>query len=102
MFKNENNIVVLESDEKKRLYKLELMARSSLSSILGSYVITIFDCCREYMAPPILNTRGLDDDNDDEPVPEKYQHSKTNLIIINGCPPNKFVPATSFISRGFF
>ena len=80
MCKNVNNIVVLEQNEKKRLYKLEEMSRS-LSNLPGSYIITIFDCCREYMAPPNTATRGLDA----TPVPEEHKRSDTNLILINGC-----------------
>ena len=69
----------------------------SLSKLPGSYIITIFDCCREYMAPLDLSTRGLTHE-----VPEEYKRSKENFIIINGCPPNKTVPAYSFIAKGFF
>ena len=98
MYKNSNHIVVLENDKKKRFYNLEAMTRS-LSKIEGSYIITIFDCCREYMAPLDTVTRGL---NVDDPVSEEHLHSDTNFIIINGCPPNKTVPAYSFIARGFF
>ena len=65
--------------------------------------MTIFDCCREYKAAPVQNTRGLRDNDDDYvPVDPKYLHSDTNFIQINGCPPNKFVPAYSFIAKGFF
>ena len=52
MLKNENNIVVLEDDTSKRLYRLEFHSQA-LSKIPNSYIITIFDCCREYVAPPI-------------------------------------------------
>ena len=97
MYKNLNNIVAVESNENKRLYGLEAMSRS-LSCLEGSYVITIFDCCREYMAPRDTSTRGL---NDQDSVPDIYMSSNTNLILVNGCPPNKLVPAYSFIARGF-
>ena len=101
MCQNENNIVVLESEEKKRYYKLERMARS-LSTYKGSYIITIFDCCREYVPPPSSNTRGLNNFEDEVSVPDEYSHSDTNFIIINGCAPNKTVPGYSFIAKGFF
>ena len=92
MLKNENNMVVLESEEKNRFYNLEAQSRA-LSSFKRSYIISIFDCCREYMAPLDQNTRGLGKDEDEyDPVDQKYLHSDTNFIQINGCPPNKFVP----------
>ena len=50
------------------------------------------------MAPPNTETRGLSDD----PVPEDYKRSNTNLIIVNGCPPNQTVWTVSFIAKGFF
>ena len=52
MFKNENNIVVIESDQKNRLHRLEHHSRA-LSKFKGSYIITIFDCCRENMLPSV-------------------------------------------------
>ena len=52
MLKNENNIVLLEENENKRLYRLEQHSRA-LSKFKGSYILTIFDCCREYMAPAV-------------------------------------------------
>ena len=52
MLKNENNIVVLESDKSKRLYRLEYLSQA-LSEIPNSYIMTIFDCCREYMPPEV-------------------------------------------------
>ena len=81
MYKNVNNIIVV--DENKKHYELERMSRS-LSKLPRSYIITIFDCCREYMAPLDMVTRGLGND----PVPEDYKRSNENLILINGCPPN--------------
>ena len=80
MLKNENNIVVLESEEKNRFYNLEAQSRA-LSSFKKSYVITIFDCCREYMVPLDQNTRGLGNDEDEyDPVDPKYLHSDRNFI----------------------
>ena len=61
MCRNVNNIVVLESEERRRFYKLEEFARN-LSHEKDCYIITIFDCCREYMAPFNPGTRGLDSD----------------------------------------
>ena len=105
MLKNQNNIVVLDKDKKKRYFNLELWSRS-LSSIEGSYIITIFDCCREYM--PVPTTRGIGSNEEDAEHdvsapenPEDMMHSYTNLILINGCAPNKTVPGYSFIAEGF-
>ena len=52
------------------------------------------------MAPDVSTTRGKG--NDDEKVDQKYLHSDTNFIQINGCPPNQTVPGYSFIATGFF
>ena len=55
------------------------------------------------MAPKDPTTRGLGNNSVGyDPVDQKHLHSDTNLILINGCPPNKFVPAYSFIAKGFF
>ena len=55
------------------------------------------------MAPSVQATRGLGNNIDiDDPVPEDKMRSYTNFIQINGCPPNEFVPAYSFIAKGFF
>lgn len=56
------------------------------------------------MPLPVKKTRGSGeyDDGEDDPVPEDKLHSDTSYIQINGCPPNKFVDAYSFISSGFF
>ena len=64
MYKNQNHIIVLEEDEKKQLFPLEAYMRN-MSILKGSYVIAIFDCCREYKEPlPISRTRGLGSNNE--------------------------------------
>ena len=75
MLKNENNIAVLEDDKSKRFYRLEYHSQA-LSKIPNSYIMTIFDCCREYMPPPVKQTLGLGgNDSDYKPDEQKYMHS---------------------------
>ena len=76
MLKNENNIAVLETDEKKRYYGLECSSRA-LSDIPRSYIITVFDCCREYVTPPKKEDRGLGDMNTDT---KQDSHDKLHSI----------------------
>ena len=63
----------------------------------NSYVIGIFDCCREAynedIFPPV-QTRGLDGNEENEVQVEKGQ----NVFLIFGCPSNRGVPATSKIA----
>ena len=80
MLKNENNIAVLETDENKRFYGLECSSRA-LSEISGSYIITVFDCCREYVSPPEKKDRGLGDINTETiQDPHDKLHSNENFI----------------------
>ena len=76
MLENENHIVVLESNKTKQFYRLEFCTQA-LSKIPNSYVITIFDCCREYMPPQVLDKRGL---GHTDLVEEKYLHCDQNFI----------------------
>ena len=57
MVRNENKIVVQEKTEDKYLYNLEFQSQA-LSKIENSYILTIFDCCREYQAPYAKENRG--------------------------------------------
>ena len=85
MFKNTNQIILIESDKRKRLYNIEGMLRN-LSSYEKSYIILIFDTSREYLAPPEERSRGFTDGTQD---PDEYKRSNTNFIIINACQPNR-------------
>ena len=68
----------------------------------NSYVIGIFDCCREKYSEakfPKLALRGDGDANEEKEVlVEKGQ----NVFLIFGCPANRGVPATSKIASQFF
>ena len=64
MFKNTNQIILVESDKRKRLYNIEGMLRN-LSSYEKSYIILIFDTSREYLAPPEEHSRGFTDGTQD-------------------------------------
>ena len=57
---------------------------------------------------PVPTTRGIGSNEEDAEHdvsapenPEDMMHSYTNLILINGCAPNKTVPGYSFIAEGF-
>ena len=83
----------------KRMYPLEKMLRS-LAKSDGSYVVSVFDCCREKLPPTA--TRGLnlgDFDQDLDFVPENCQE---NLIMTFGCRPSAGVPAKSTIAFQYF
>ena len=89
-----------DPSKKIPLYNLEARLRS-LGEMDNSFVIGIFDCCREaYNAgifPPVA-TRGGDGNEERDEVVETGQ----NVFLIFGCPSNKGVPATSKIASQFF
>ena len=85
----------------KRFYPLEKMLRSFAQSD-GSYVVSVFDCCREKLPPS--QTRGLNTTDFDEgdmflAAPEDSQE---NLIMTFGCRPSAGVPAKSTIAKSYF
>jgi hypothetical protein len=82
-----------------------------LAQIPGSYILAIFDCCREklrYDAPPPTATgikgvvhaaRGTGE----APEEDTDEHTSfRNLIMVFGCPPNSFVPADSTLTVELF
>ena len=78
----------------------------SLAKADGSYVVTVFDCCREKLA--IGPTRGLSQDllnedcfNVDEWIGQPEQ-SQENIIITYGCQPSAGVPAKSTMAKAYF
>ena len=89
-----------DPQKKIPLYNLEARLRS-LADLDNSYVIGIFDCCREAydesMFPPVA-TRGGDGNEEREVMVEKGK----NLFLIFGCPSNRGVPASSKIAYQFF
>ena len=83
-----------------KLYPIEKMLRS-LAKADGSYVIALFDCCRERIIAGA--TRGVNVEEDDgmaaasEQIPENHE----NFIITYGCPPTEGVPAKSTIAKTY-
>ena len=81
------------------LYNLEARLRS-LGQLDNSFVIGIFDCCREAfdksVFPPEAATRGGDGNEERDDVVEKEEGR--NVFLIFGCASNKSVPATSKIA----
>ena len=81
----DNITQVVLNDTDKPYYPLENMARV-FSEIEGAYVMVIFDCCRE--------NRNRPDYRASNAVPEQeFRSAYRNLMIINGCPPNRKVAA---------
>ena len=90
----DNITKVVLNDTAKPYYPLENMARC-FSEIEGAYVMVIFDCCRENRNKPEYRA-GND-------VPEQESNAAyRNLILINGCDPNRKVAAKSSIATEFF
>ena len=73
----------------------------ALGNLDNSYVIGIFDCCRdaydERIFPPKADRGGIGNATRDVEV-EKGR----NVFLIFGCPSNKSVPAKSQIASQFF
>ena len=95
---NQSQIVL--PDAKAPLYNLEARLRA-LSELDNSYVIGIFDCCREAydesMFPQNL-TRGATGIQEGEVEVNRSQ----NVFLIFGCAANQGVPAQSKIANTFF
>ena len=92
---NQSQIVMPDPKSKKPLYNLEARLRA-LGNLDNSFIIGIFDCCRDQLdvsifPPETAATRGNDDKQDVEVEREKGR----NVILIFGCPSNKSVPAKS-------
>ena len=94
---NQSQIVLPDASKKIPLYNLEARLRA-MGQEDNSYVIGIFDCCREKYNEanfPKLALRGDGDANEEKEVlVEKGQ----NVFLIFGCPANRGVPATSKIA----
>ena len=89
-----DNLVYSQLNE-ERIYPLERMLRG-LAKADGSYVVCLFDCCRERMKAgaargPGTEVGGMLD------VPTNSE-TEENLIITYGCPPTEGVPAKSTIA----
>ena len=76
---------------------MEKMLRS-LAKADGSYVMALFDCCREKIVSQ--ETRGLGSEEEEAfimDIPESHE----NFIITYGCPPSEGVPAKSTIAKAY-
>ena len=94
---NQSQIVLPDASKKIPLYNLEARLRA-MGEEDNSYVIGIFDCCREAYDEamfPKVQTRGGDGNEENEVPVDKGQ----NVFLIFGCPANKGVPATSKIAN---
>ena len=98
MSDNQSQIVVPDASKKIPLYNLENRLRA-MGQEDNSFVIGVFDCCREAynegIFPPVAGaTRGGDGNEEQDEVVETGQ----NVFLIFGCPSNRGVPATSKIA----
>ena len=96
MNENQSQIILPDSSKKIPLYNLENRLRA-MGQEDNSYVIGIFDCCREAYNEdnfPLVVTRGGDGNEERDEVVETGQ----NVFLIFGCPSNRGVPATSKIA----
>ena len=95
---NHSQIVMPDKSMKIPLYNLEGRLRS-LGGLDNSYVIGIFDCCRDKYTEDIFHhevvkQRGEPGTEKQEVIVEKGR----NVFLIFGCPQNKSVPAESKIA----
>jgi len=86
-----NNFAMCNSDVKvETKFPFEQFART-LSTYPDSYVVCIFDACREDMPDALRGKNAADDDE-----------SPGNLIMVLGCPPGGSVQAESSAIVEFF
>ena len=90
-----------------RMYPMEKNLRA-LAKMEGSYVVAVFDCCREKLpAAPMRGGGGgnqaaaLDDDGSNEMLVQP-QGSHENFIITYGCQPSAGVALKSTIAKTYF
>ena len=87
-----------------RMYPLEKMLRT-LAKADGSYLVAVFDCCREKVEQQAMrglkaDTEGLEHDGDEWIGQPK--DSQENIIITYGCQPSAGVPQKSTIANTYF
>ena len=83
------------NDTSKTYYKMENIARI-YSETPDCYLLVVFDCCRENLNAPKFRSGGGVSEQESDPAAYR------NLILINGCPPNKGVDAKSSIATELF
>ena len=79
-------------------YPLEKILRD-IACTDGSYVMALFDCCRERL--PQEEMRGRSTYDEDEDILNEPKNEE-NLIITFGCMPSAGVPAKSTVARAYF
>ena len=81
-----------------KIYPIEKMLRS-LAKAEGSYVVALFDCCRERLAPGA--SRGAETEQAGMLDVQSNTETTTNFILTYGCPPSEGVPAKSTIAHAY-
>ena len=80
----------------KRDYPLEMQLRT-LARVPSSYVVAIFDCCRQNMSAAM---RGVTDPEDIKLGLK--EDDDINLYMSFGCAPSDSVPAKSTLVENYF
>lgn len=86
-----------------RMYPLERQLRI-IAKANGSYVISVFDCCREIIMKNFqrgMQLPNMMDDNDDDDF-EMEDISQHNFMVTFGCQPTDGVAQKSTIAKGYF
>ena len=86
---SDNYTFAMLNDPTRPQFPLEQQVRT-LSKQAGSYVVALFDCCRERVKVPKAMSSAAHGGADE------------NFIITFGCPPTATVPARSTIARAYF
>jgi hypothetical protein len=73
----------------------------SLAKADGSYVIALFDCCRERIIAGATRGVNVEDDDGLAAASDQIPDSHENFIITYGCPPTEGVPAKSTIAKTY-
>ena len=94
-----DNNLHLQLNEPK-LYPIEKMLRS-LAKADCSYVIALFDCCREKISQEATRGMGAEEDDGLAAAAESMSENHENFIMTYGCPPTEGVPAKSTIAESY-
>ena len=93
-------------ERKKIAFPLEKKIRD-LSEIASTYVVALFDCCREKITVKevqegkMVEVEGRGGGLMEE-EPDWSVVKTRDLMIVFGCPPNSYTPAESPLTVGFF
>ena len=96
MMDNQSQAVIPDPKQKIPLYNLEAKLRA-LGNLDNSFVIGIFDCCRDAFDERIFPPKKTKGGNSNA-TPDVEVEKGRNVFLIFGCPSNKSVPATSKIA----